>query len=378
MRIGLRALLGLGLGFALACAGLEAPEDPGLGVEAIAKLVREDVAERQPWASAVRAALIAARRVPDEDHVCQVLAVIEQESGYEPDPAVPGLAKIALSELEAEAKDKLGFLGPTALSLLIDVTPEGEAQSFRQRLETVRTERDLDRLFRDLQAFHAARAPKIAAALELLAPRLRERLNPISTAGSMQVSVSFALARAGELEPEAVRERLYTLEGGVTYGTLRLFVHEADYERPLYRFADYNAGLYASRNAMFQKMLRDLVGGDLTPDGDLLIWSERGRPTRQDGQSMRALLSWRGSAAPDLEEARLRREVRLEKERAFEETETWRRVRESWARKTGQPPAYAALPEVALDSPKLRKDRTTAWFAQNVQRRYEDCRRRDG
>ncbi len=370
--------LALGLAFALACTWGEPAPDPGLTVEQITKLVRKDVGDKAPWASAVRAGLLAARQVPDEHHVCQVLAIIEQESGYAADPEVPGLAKIAMQELEAEAKDKLGFLGPAAVGMLLDVTPEGEQQSFRQRMQKVRTERDLDRLFRDMQAYHAAKAPRVAKALDILAPRLRERLNPISTAGSMQVSVSFALENAADASAEEVREALYTIDGGVRFGTLRLFAHEASYDAPVYRFADYNAGLYASRNAAFQKMLRDLVGGDLTPDGDLLIWNDRGRPADQDGQSMRALLSWRASAAPELQETQLRRDVKQEKTLDFEETETWRRVRESWAVKKAAEPPYAALPEVSLDSPKLRKDRTTKWFAESVDRRYKDCTKRNG
>lgn len=377
---GLRAVLALFVAMGLACTSGEPAPDPGLSVEQITRRVRKDVRDKTPWAAAVRAGLEAAAQPVDADHVCQVLGVIEQESGYEADPEVPGLAKIAMTGFEEEARDKLGFLGPAAVGMLLDVTPEGEQKSFRQRMETVRTERDLDRLFRDIQAYHAAKAPRLAKAVDLLAPRLRERLNPIGTAGSMQVAVSFALehgepAVRGQEAPSAdeIRERLYTIDGGVRYGTLRLFAHEADYDRPIYRFADYNAGLYASRNAAFQQALRDLVGVDLNPDGDLLIWNARGRPTDTDGQTMSALLSWRASLAPDLLEPQLRRDVRLEKERRFEETETWRRLRESWTAKKGAEPAYAALPEVSLDSPKLRKDRTTRWFAESVERRYKDC-----
>ena len=33
-------------------------------------------------------------------------------------------------------------------------------------------------------------------------------------------------------------------------------------------------------------------------------------------------------------------------------------------------------PEVALSSPKLKKPRTTAWFASSVKARYQACRAR--
>ena len=369
------ALLGL---WTLACTGMQTPQDPGLSSEQIAKLVRKDVTDKQGWADDVRAALLQAGQIPDEDHACQVLAIIEQESGYAPDPEVPGLGKIALTELETEVQDKLGFLGPTALKLLLDVTPEGEPRTFRERLAGVRTERDLDRLFRDLVAYHESRAPRIAKAVQAIAPRVEEALNPISTAGSMQVSVSFALEHSEGLDREAVRELLYTRSGGVRFGTARLFAHEADYDKPLYRFADYNAGYYASRNAAFQVMIRDLTGQKITPDGDILIWNDRGKPASTDGQTLTALLGWRAASAPELLESQLRRDAKQEKTRSFEDTETWRRVREAWAAKTGKTPVYAQLPEVPLDSPKLRKDRTTAWFANSVDRRYQDCRKRNG
>ena len=55
------------------------------------------------------------------------------------------------------------------------------------------------------------------------------------------------------------------------------------------------------------------------------------------------------------EEKALRRDVRLEKERGFEDTATWHRVRASYAEHTGKKPAYARLPDVALSSPKITK-----------------------
>jgi hypothetical protein len=366
---------------ALACAGeAEPPPDPGLTTEQISKLVRKDVKDKTSWAHDVRDALRASGQVPDEDHACQVLAVIEQESGYAADPAVPGLAELVERELAAAVDEKLGFLGPTALETILDVAPEGQKSTFRERLREVKTERDVDRLFREIVAHHEAKAPLVGKALRLVAPKLEERLNPVGTSGSMQVSVAYAQEAAAEdgLDAATVRELLYTQRGGVLYGTRRLFEHDAPYDKAIYRYADYNAGLYTSRNAALQSQLADLIEQPVAPDGDLLIWTDRGKPSNTDGATLKALLIWRTLYAPDMTEAQLRADARLEKTADFEETELWLRLKASWRERKGKDPAYAQLPDVALNSPKLKKDRTTKWFAESVERRYNDCRKRNG
>jgi hypothetical protein len=347
--------------------------DPGLTVSEIAALVRPGTDDPESWARDVHAALVGARQIPDRDHVCQVLAVIEQESGYEADPAVEGLGGIVDDGID-EALSSLGPLrGPTRKALL-DHAPPGETRTFEQRIAKVRTEQDVDRLFRDVVAYHRTKAPKLAHLAELLFPRLLERYNPIATAGSMQVSVAWAQAIGREegLDPQSVREQLYTQSGGIHYGVRRLF-DGADYDEPIFRFADYNAGVWSSRNAAFQIHVGTVTGLDVVPDGDLLVYDERGRPTSDDGQTMSALLAWRLQRAPDLSEGRLRRDVRKEKEEAFEKTETWERVRADFEALKQRPPKYAFIPDVALESPKLSKGRTTRWFAERVQARYESC-----
>ncbi len=351
----------------------------GLGVEAIARFVRPDAKAPEEWARAVHDALDLARQPRDPEHVCAVLAIVEQESGYAADPAVPGLGRMAAEELHAELADRLGALADRTEALVLDAGPEG-GPTFRERLAGVRTERDLDLLFRDIVAFHAEAHPRLAAVTRFVMPRLAERLNPVRTAGPMQVSVRWAQEHpvSRGLDREQVRDLLYTVAGGVRYGTLRLFAHEADYDDPIYRFADYNAGFYASRNAAFQEALGRLTGRKLTLDGDLLAWRADGRPAGRDGETVAALLAWRAAAAPDLPESRLRRDLRREKERAFEDTELWSRLRADYAARFGEAPPYARVPDVALDSPKLKGGWTTRTFAERVRRRWTACLERGG
>lgn len=362
---------------ALAACGQPPRPDPDLAAEEVTPLIRAGTADAAGWARDVRDALRAAEIPVDREHVCQVLGILEQESGYEPDPAVPGLPDI----IEAAIDEQLGMLGPLATvgrDALLDHVADGHEETFAERLRDVRTERDVDLLFREVVAFHEGRAPAVAKVARLLFPRLLERKNPIGTAGSMQVSVSWAQALGARegLDAETVRDLLYTRRGGVHYGTARLFVHEAAYDAPIYRFADYNVGEYASRNAAFQRQLAAVTGLELAPDGDLLLYDDRGRPRRDDGETMRALLAWRVLFAPDLPEARLRADVRKEKQRDFEDTETWRRVRETWTAHTGEAPVYATIPDVQLEGPKITRDWTTRWFAERVDKRYRDCLQR--
>jgi len=376
-------LLGLGLVALLsACARNTRPEvplPPRVTVQQATQLVPPDEKDREGWAQDVLAALEAHRLYPSAEAVCSVLAVIEQESGFEPNPAVPGLARIVQERLEAYA-DKLGPLGPPTIKALLEGKAPGETRTFEQRLKLVKTERDLDRVFRELLEYYETEHPKTYTAAQLASALFKssrlEDLNPITTAGSMQVSVRFSADLAGgdEQAERRVREELYTRGGGVYYGTARLLGYEALYDDPLYRFADYNAGFYASRNAAVQAQVSRLTNIKLVQDGDLLAYDKQGEPVDEDSNSLKALLAFRARYAPeDLSERRVRKDALKEKEREFEETDTWEAIKRTYQEVTGEAPTYAQLPTVTIRSPKISGDRSTAWFAQSVNKRYQRC-----
>ncbi len=103
--------------------------------------------------------------------------------------------------------------------------------------------------------------------------KLFGNLNPVHTGGPMQVSIAFAEAHAkGYPWPVdgSIRREVFTRHGGVYFGTMHLLGYPADYSKPLYRFADYNAGWYASRNAAFQAAVARATGMKLALDGDLI------------------------------------------------------------------------------------------------------------
>jgi hypothetical protein len=318
--------------------------------------------------------------VPDASAVCAVVAVIAQESGFREDPVVPGLAQVVARRLE-RYEAKLGPLGRPLFRRVLAGRAPANPRTFEERLQQVRTERDLDLVFRELLAYHQSAHPAAfdAATLagKLFDVRQLADLNPITTAGPMQVSVRFAeeWARARHGEPATVRDALYTRAGGVYYGTGRLFGYQAGYGKMLFRFADYNAGVYASRNAALQAQLMRLVGMPLALDGDFLAYHPDGEVADEQTQTMEAVRIFRERYRPDLSERRARADARQEKTLAFEDSDTYRAIKKVYAEQVKQPPEYATLPQVVLDSPKLSRKRSTAWFAGAVNRRFEECLR---
>jgi hypothetical protein len=351
----------------------ERPLDPGQ----IAALIDPHVKGRQEWGQAVADALRGNDLPGDPPSVCAVLAIVAQESGFQEDPVVPGLARLVESRLE-RYRSKLGPLGKPLFARLLDGKVPPDPRTFAERLQKVRTERDLDRVFRDLLVYYQS-SHGLAYEAATLAGKLFDlgslaELNPITTAGPMQVSVRFAedWAREHHADVAGVREALYTRTGGVYYGTARLFAHRANYPKMIFRFADYNAGVYTSRNAAVQSQVARLTERKLALDGDLLRYDKDGKPSDEDSQSLAALLAFREARAPELSEDRLRADLQTEKTYAFEATATWRAVKGAYLGRFGAPD-YAILPDVVLESPKMTRKLSTAWFAQSVDRRYQAC-----
>jgi hypothetical protein len=340
----------------------------------------DGVGDAGGWARDVRAAFAEAGIVPDADRVCGVVAVLQQESGFQADPSVPQLGTLVRQRLREEA-GRYGSLGSGALDALLHERAPDDRRTFDERIRRLRTERELDMLFRDMLQAERRRHPAVLATANLLDTVFRGRtledLNPITTAGSMQVSVRWAVAYARERrqpsEEETVRDVLYTRAGGLRFGVARLWGYAAEYPDVLWRFADFNAGEYASRNAAVQRALVRLTGLPLAADGDLLSFGPDGAPTPGDSQTLLAFRAFRRRFAPTLSDAQLRRDVELGKLAAFEESPTHAALRKAYRERTGTPLPPAAMPELELKSPKLRHGYTTAAYARNVARHHRAC-----
>lgn len=370
--------------FALACQDDPPPPLPFTeqAVDA-AKLARgfpsKKVKDRAGWAEDLLAVFYAHHLPATNGAACEVVAVVEQESGFAPDPAVPGIGGLVDRWIE-EKQATMGKLPAWAfqegLRAVLDQKAPGRTQTWNEELRAAKTERDVDLAFRAFVDHHRQKLPPPLRAAESAAALVGldlDDLNPITTAGCMQVKVDWAEdhARADHLEPDGVRDDLYTRAGCLHYGTVRLFA-DTRYEEPLHRFADFNAGAFASRNAAFQEQVASLAGRKLALDGDLLIYQD-GKPTDRPSETLLAVVEVATTYQLELAEGRIRRDLAKGQSAELEATETWTRLKGLYEAVTKKKPAYARVPDLHLDSIKFDRDLTTAWFAQNVQKRYESC-----
>jgi hypothetical protein len=345
------------------------------------RLIRQaerNVTDPNGWAIDLHDVLFQNGLEVSSENVCAVIAIIDQESGFVADPVVPDLGRI--SELALRKKlEKYPIAGKAALDWL-SRTPSPDA-SFMARIRAARTERDLDLAYRGLVDYLGKNINLgLVMQLGLLNDFIEER-NEIDTAGSMQVSVKFSLAEARKrrwLPPSlsdvyAVRDQLYTRHGGMLYGTRQLLGYETGYDRKVYRFADYNAGRYAARNAAFQRAIVRLSGWKLALDGDLLSYGKDGKPlpsATQTEQAVRALSSRFGLG---LDDQQIRADLQREKALNFTGTRTYLAIVNRYAKAHGTRPAFAVIPDIRLKSPKLSRGFTTRRFAESVDRRYQSC-----
>ena len=142
-----------------------------------------------------------------------------------------------------------------------------------------------------------------------------------------------------------------------------------DSDQVVYRFADFNAGRYSSRNAAFQLALGKISGKPLAPDGDLLRY-ENGLPANVASSVEDAALSI--AYKLDMSRPQIRRDLLLEKSASFSRSPLFTRVFEL-ADKQGKPMPRQAMPQIDLKSPKITRKLTTEWFAKRVEGRYKSC-----
>lgn len=313
--------------------------------------------DRNGWARDIATAFASQKLDPTAENVCAVLAVAAQESNYQADPQVPGLGKIAWKEIERRAGNLHipAFLVHTALLIK---SPNGK--SYSDRLDQVKSEKQLSAIFDDF----IGEVP--------LGQKLFGNLNPVHTGGPMQVSIAFAEqhTRGYPWNMEGtVRQEVFSRRGGLWFGTYHLLNYPANYPSMLYRFADFNAGWYASRNAAFQNAVAKATGTKLALDGDVVRYD-----SDEPGQTETAVRKL--GTKLDMSNSEIHRALKQGDSLAFEDTTLYKKVFSLAEARSGKALPREILPGITLESPKITRNLTTAWFAKRVDERRAACMKR--
>ncbi|PDO87906.1 DUF1615 domain-containing protein [Kosakonia sacchari] len=320
----------------------------------VRRTIPASVKDREGWAQDLATTFSSQKLSPTLENICSVLAVAQQESNYQSDPVVPGLNKIAWKEIDkrAERMHIPTMLVHTALKI-----PSPNGKSYSERLDKVRTEKELSAIFDDF------------IGMVPMGQKLFGSLNPVRTGGPMQISVAFAEQHTDgypwKMEG-TVRQEVFSRRGGLWFGTYHLLNYPASYTAPIYRFADFNAGLYASRNAAFQNAISKATGVKLALDGDLILYGS------SDAGSTELAVRKLG-ASLGMSDRDIRRQLERGDSDKLEETKLYREVYRLAEKKSGKPLPREVLPGIKLESPKITRNLTTAWFAKRVDDRRAAC-----
>jgi len=338
---------------------IEDRPDPAATRARLERLLPDRLPDRGGWARDIEHAFSALSLPADVEHLCAALAITEQESSFRADPAVPNLPKLARAEIDKRAARLHVPAVAVRMALQIE-SPTGK--TFDERLDTVRTERELSEIYEDF------------ISMVPLGRRLLAGWNPVRTGGPMQVGIDFA-ERHASAHPypyeagASIRQEVFTRRGGMYFGIAHLLDYPADYPAMRYRFADFNAGHYASRNAAFQRAVASASGRRIAIDGDLV--RHGAAPGAAPGETEAAVRSL-GSRL-GMSDAQIRRELELGDSAEFDRSPLLAGVYALAETSPAKRLPRAAMPEIRLRGPKIQRELTTAWFANRVEGRWQRC-----
>jgi hypothetical protein len=316
------------------------------------------VSDRGGWTTDIYAAFTVLTITPTRENVCAVVAVIGQESGFQVDPVVPNLGAVARREINARAER--AHVPLLVMNGILDLK-SADGRTYGERIDHARTEKDLSDIFED---FIAA----VPMGKTLFADR-----NPIRTRGPMQVNVAFA-EKFSSASPypypitSSIDDELFTRRGSVYFGTAHLLSYRAPYDSYLYRFADFNAGQYASRNAAFQNAVAIASGAPLLPDGALLPHDGDAHTPGNTELAVRAF-----AATLKLNDSAIHNALAEGRTKDFETTALYKRMFALAEKKAGRSLPRAMVPQIQLAGPKISRKLTTDWYAHRVDARFKSC-----
>ena len=328
--------------------------------ERIARLLPTSVKDKNGWAGDLYTAFSHLKIPHTPQTYCAAMAVIEQESSFRADPVVPGLPEIVWRELEQRGA-KYGISKLLISAAMLKTSPDG--RSYQKRIDALKTEKQLNTLYNEM----ISELP--------FGQKLFADYNPVRTGGPMQVSIEFAEQQSKDKPypyplTSSIRDEVFSRRGGVYFGSAILLDYPAPYSDVVYRFADFNAGRYSSRNAAFQTALSRLTGKPLVLDGDLLRY-EKGQASDTPSSVETTARSITGLL--QMTPAEIRRDLLLEKAPVFSQSPLFKRVFSQADKATETTLTRQAMPQIDLKSPKITRKLTTEWFARRVEGRYKTC-----
>jgi Protein of unknown function (DUF1615) len=339
-------------------AGGAAGLSPEQARAVIDESIPKGVSDRVGWRNDIYTGFTAQELTPTRESLCAVIAVIEQESSFQVNPPIPGLGAIAWREIDGRAA-RAGVPRIIVHSALDLRSPDGKTCS--QRIDTARTEKDLSDIYEDF----IGSVP--------LGSRLFANLNPIRTRGPMQVNVTYA-NRYAVVRPYpytvkvSIVDEVFTRRGSLYFGIAHLFAYQPPYDHYIFRFADFNAGQFASRNAAFQNAISKASGTPLVTDGALVGAKGADSGTGDTELVLRTLRSRLKVDDREIHEA-----LEQGKTQDLERTEVYERVFALADHLERRPLPRAIIPVIRLQGPKISRALTTNWYAHRVEERYEQC-----
>jgi len=328
---------------------------PAQARQIIDQSIPQGVSDREGWITDIYDGFTAQKLEPSHENVCAVVAVIEQESNFHVNPVIPGLGRVAWKEIDTRAA-RAGVPRILVHSAMELRSPTG--RTYSERIDAAKTEKDLSDIYEDF----IGSVP--------LGRKLFSDWNPIRTRGPMQVNVAFANSYAA-VRPypypvkTSIDDELFTRRGSVYFGIAHLFAYQAPYHDYLYRFADFNAGQYASRNAAFQSAVSRVSGVALVTDGALLSHESDVSSTETALRKLAGRL--------DMSEGAIHSALEEGKGKDFERTQLYQRVFALADRAAKHPLPRALVPSINLHGPKISRKLTTSWYAHRVNGRFERC-----
>jgi hypothetical protein len=339
-------------------AGGGAAASPAQTLAIIERSVPKDVPDRTGWINDIYTGFSVQELDATRNNVCAVVAVIEQESNFRVDPVVPQLGAVARREIDTRAQHA-GVPALVVRGALGLRSPNG--RTYAERIDAARTEKQLSDIYEDFIG-------SVPLGRDLFAD-----WNPIRTRGPMQVNIAYAKQYAA-IRPypypvkTSIADEVFTRRGSVYFGIAHLLAYRPPYDAYIFRFADFNAGQYASRNAAFQNAVSRVSGVPLVADGALLSDKDGASSPGDTERALHAI-----AARLKLDQSEIHGALEHGRMPDFENTAVYERTFTLAERGGIRPLPRAVIPTITLHGPKLSRDLTTSWYAHRVQGRFERC-----